>query len=75
MVQDIYNGKLGLSALNTWEGYIFSAALNQWLQRPQLTEHYNKREFMFYDSLIWTVIENLQQREKELMYKVKEEEK
>ena len=56
MENDYYAGALG--NLNGLDKVLFERALDQWTERPQLGDGYNKRVLKLYDALIWTRVEN-----------------
>ena len=56
MGDDYYAGALG--NLNGLDKKLFERALDQWTERPQLGDGYDKRIIKLYDALIWTRIEN-----------------
>lgn len=56
MENDYYAGALG--NLNGLDRVLFERALDQWTERPQLGDGYDKRVLKLYDALIWTRVEN-----------------
>lgn len=56
MRSDYYANALG--DLNGLDKELFERALDQWTERPQLGDGYNKRALKLYDALIWARIEN-----------------
>ena len=64
MGNDYYAGALG--NLNGLDKVLFERALDQWTERPQLGDGYDKRVLKLYDALIWTRVENIKD-ELELM--------
>ena len=56
MGNDYYACALG--NLNGLDKKLFERALDQWTERPQLGDGYNKRVLKLYDALIWTRVEN-----------------
>lgn len=56
MRSDYYANALG--NLDGLDKELFERALDQWTERPQLGDGYNKRVLKLYDALIWTRIEN-----------------
>ncbi len=56
MENDYYAGALG--NLDGLDKVLFERALDQWTERPQLGDGYDKRVLKLYDALIWTRIEN-----------------
>ena len=56
MGNDYYASALG--NLNGLDKKLFERALDQWTERPQLGDGYNKRALKLYDALIWTRVEN-----------------
>lgn len=56
MIDDYYDGALG--NLEGLDKIIFERALEQWTERPQLGNGYNKTRLKLYDALIWTRVIN-----------------
>lgn len=59
MEEDYYAGALGnLGNLDGLDKILSERALDQWTERPQLDDEYNKKVLKLYDALIWTRVEN-----------------
>lgn len=57
MGNDYYAGALG--NLNGLDKVLFERALDQWTERSQLGDRYDKRVLKLYDALIWARVENI----------------
>lgn len=73
MRSDYYANALG--NLNGLDKELFELALDQWTERPQLGDGYNKRVLKLYGALIWTRVENIKDELEQIESSISERDK